>query len=222
MRLNTAFSRRIGQIKYALFSKNIFLVIVGTLILALGTALFAFPFGLVSGGVSGLSIVLEKIFSSPSLSAQRAAAALNWLFFFLGLFSLGYSFAARTLASCIVYPFGISLFSFLAKTLISPEYTDVNVGTGGLLIASVLGGTLIGIGCAITFIGGGSTGGTDVLAFIGCKLFPKLKTHTAIFATDAVIILLGAFVTANPTITFFGILTSLFSALSIKFLLTLT
>ena len=43
------------------FAKNILLIVVGTLILSFGTAVFILPFDLVSGGISGMSIVADKL-----------------------------------------------------------------------------------------------------------------------------------------------------------------
>ena len=41
-------------------SKNVLLVIVGTIILSIGTSIFMLPFDLVTGGVSGYSIVISN------------------------------------------------------------------------------------------------------------------------------------------------------------------
>ena len=43
--------------------KNICLVIIGTVILAFGTGVFLFPFQIVTGGISGIAIILDDIYS---------------------------------------------------------------------------------------------------------------------------------------------------------------
>ena len=64
-------------------------VILGTAILALGAGLFIIPFGLVTGGVSGIGIVLERIFEGVpgigAVTADQFASVLVWLLFFIGL-----------------------------------------------------------------------------------------------------------------------------------------
>jgi len=81
------------------------------------------------------------------------------------------------------------------------EYTDI-----ALLVAAVAGGALIGTGCALSFLGGGSTGGTDVIAFTLSKVFSKLKSSRAVFLVDASIVIFGIFVIGNMIVSLLGIL----------------
>ena len=83
--------------------KNLLLVVSGTLVLALGTAVFVIPFDLVVGGVSGFAIVISHALDG-ALSADLLITLLTWAFFFLGLFVLGKSFAVKTLISTVIYP----------------------------------------------------------------------------------------------------------------------
>ncbi|MGM9632206.1 MAG: YitT family protein [Eubacteriales bacterium] len=190
--------------------KNLFLVIFGTGVLALGTAVFIVPFDLVTGGISGIAIVLQKIIPLE-LSIDFYITALTWILFFMGLIFLGKDFAAKTLISSIFYPI---LFS-VSYMLVSPdvlgglfylqgsEYHDISV-----LLAAVFGGVFVGAGCAITFLAGGSTGGVDVLAFLMCKVFRKLKSSVVIFIIDATIVVLGVFVINNIVLSLLGIISA--------------
>ena len=81
-----------------------------------------------------------------------------------------------------------------------------------LILAATTGGALVGIGCAITFLSGGSTGGTDILAFILCKIFKRLKSSTAIFLIDVTIILLGVILSRNLIHSLLGILSAMITA----------
>jgi uncharacterized membrane-anchored protein YitT (DUF2179 family) len=90
--------------------KNIFLVIVGTLILSFGAAIFIIPFDLVTGGISGIAIILNKVIPIEFLTVDVIITITTWLLFFAGLFILGKSFALKTLISTIIYPIGVSLF----------------------------------------------------------------------------------------------------------------
>ncbi len=194
--------------------KNTSLVILGTAVLAFGTAVFLFPFGLVTGGISGLSIMIEQILSG-ALSKDSAAVILTWLTFFIGLAVLGKSFAIKTLISTLVYPPSLSLAMLLISDNVLNGYFLLDSNESSLIVAAAAGGALIGAGCALSFLGGGSTGGTDVFAFIICKRFPKLKSSKVIFATDATIILLGAFIMRDLVITLLGIFSALTAALVI-------
>ena len=197
-------------------AKNIGLIVIGTLILALGTSLFMLPYNLVTGGVSGYAIVLSQIIPPEYLSVEVIITILTWVTFFLGLIFLGKTFAMKTLVSTIVYPIGVALFS----NITSPEFMDgfFNLGSSqyssvGVLLAALFAGVLIGFGCALTFLGGGSTGGVDVIAFIACKIFKRLRSSVAIFVVDASAVLFGMFVIGDFVISLLGIASAFVAAL---------
>ncbi len=189
------------------YAKNIFLIVLGTAVLAFGTAIFIVPFDLVNGGVSGMAIVLENIVPL-NFGVDFYITALTWILFILGLVVLGRGFAVKTLISTVFYPILFSLFYDLVENrslggifvLQSSEYGDI-----AILLAAVFGGAFVGAGCAITFIAGGSTGGVDVISFIICKLFKKLKSSHVIFAIDAGIVLLGVFAIGDIVVSLLGI-----------------
>ena len=199
--------------------KNILLVIAGTLVLSFGTSVFILPFDLVTGGVSGISIVLNKLVPFEFITMDMIITAVTWILFLMGWIFLGRSFAAKTFISAIVYPIGVFLFTKLA----SPEFlngffylrsypnTDVS-----LILATLMGGTMVGAGCAITFVGGGSTGGVDVISFIICKIFKRAKSSVVFFLIDSTIILSGMFVIGSFVLTLLGILSAFVSALMIE------
>ena len=196
--------------------RNILLVVVGTLILAFGTAVFILPFDLVAGGMSGLAIVIDKVLPFDDiLTVDVIITILTWLLFFLGLIFFGKGFAAKTLISAIVYPIGVSLFLKLTEPdvlgglfcLRASEYTELP-----LILAATVGGALVGIGCAITFFSGGSTGGTDIIAFLLCKIFKRLKSSQAMFLTDVTIVLLGVFTLQNLVVSLLGIVSAMIIA----------
>jgi uncharacterized membrane-anchored protein YitT (DUF2179 family) len=196
--------------------KNIMLTIVGTVILAFGTAVFIIPFDLVMGGMSGIAIVVAEIINISAVTPDIIIAILTWALFFLGLFVLGRAFALKTLISCVVYPPFVSIFMKLSSPDVLGGYFYMgepqNAGVA-VIIAAVIGGAIIGAGCAIAFLGGGSTGGTDILAFIVSRIFPKIKSSVSIFLIDALIILLGAFLAEDIIITLLGIVCAFVNAL---------
>ncbi len=198
--------------------KNIGLIVIGTLILSVGTSLFALPYDLVTGGVSGYAIVLSQIIPEEILSVEAIITILTWAMFFLGLIVLGKAFAMKTLVSTIVYPIGVAIFTNLTRTdflggffnLQQSRYSDV-----GIILATVFSGVLIGIGCALSFLGGGSTGGVDVIAFVICKIFKKLRSSVVIFAVDASAVICGMFVIGDFAISLLGIVAAFVAALMI-------
>ena len=198
--------------------KNIFLVIAGTLILSFGAAVFIIPFDLVTGGISGIAIILNKVIPIEFLTVDVIITITTWLLFFAGLFILGKSFALKTLISTIIYPIGVSLFMRLTDPsflngffcLQASEHSETS-----LILATTLGGVCVGAGCAVTFLGGGSTGGVDIIAFTVCKIFKRLKSSTVLFVVDASIVILGMFILGDFVISLLGIFSAFIAALMV-------
>ncbi len=197
-------------------AKNIGLIIIGTLILAFGTSLFMLPYDLVTGGISGYAIVLSQIIPPEILTVEMIITIMTWATFLLGLIVLGKTFAMKTLVSTIVYPIGVSLFS----NITNPEFLggffnlELSKYSGvGVILAAVFSGVLVGFGCALTFLGGGSTGGIDVIAFTICKIFKKLRSSVVIFAVDASAVIFGMFVIGDFVLSLLGIISAFVAAL---------
>ena len=198
--------------------KNVGLIIVGTLIIALGTSLFMLPYDLVTGGLSGYAIVLSRLIPPEILSVEMIITILTWVLFFLGLIILGKSFAMKTLVSTIVYPIGVALFANITSpdflggffNLRLSQYSGV-----GVLLAAVFSGVLVGFGCALSFLGGGSTGGVDVIAFVICKIFKKMRSSVVIFAVDATAVIFGMFVIGDFVLSLLGIVSAFVAALMV-------
>lgn len=208
------------------FIKNTLLVILGTGILAVGTGLFLIPFNLVSGGVSGIGIILadeipDAVPIIGTWEAETFASILVWVLFFVGLAFLGKHFALQTLVSTIVYPFFLKLGTTLAETDILGGFfnlqSDMYAEFGGvaIILATVFGGAFVGAGSALTFIGGGSTGGSDIIPLVICKFARKLNTSMMIFITDATIVVLGMFSLNNLVISLLGIVAAFICAITV-------
>ena len=210
------FNLKISKDEIFMQMKNLALVIIGTLVLAFGCAVFVVPFDLVTGGVTGLSIVIDHIIHS-AIPIDLLIGIITWGLFFLGLFFLGRDFAIKTLASTIIYPLAISLF----MKMISPDflggilYLDTSSDLA-LIISALFGGLCIGTGCALTFLGGGSTGGVDIIAFIFCKYVKKWKSSTVIFVVDATAVVLGLFVIGDLIHTLLGVISAWICAMVIE------
>lgn len=208
---------------YSYLTKNL-LVILGTVILAFGSAVFLIPFDLVMGGTSGIAIIIKSCFPQGLDSAtvdayiNIAVAVITWALFFIGLIFLGKDFAAKTLLSTIVYPLVFPLLSMLVDPGALGGYFNLQGNAYqelALVFAGVMGGILLGAGCAIAFLGGGTTGGTDIIAFLICKFFPKLKISQVTFFVDFTIIALGAIAVNDLIITGIGVLSAYVSSLVI-------
>ena len=203
---------------------NGFFILLGTFILAFGIAMFIFPFDLVTGGVSGLGIILAKTFEDVELLSKigpdHYSSIVNWILFALGFLLLGKDFAMKTLVSTAIYPFALFISEWIVHDSALSSLLDLTAYTGeykaiALIIATVFGGACIGAGCAFTFLGGGSTGGVDVIALALSKYFKKLKSSVAFFVCDTLIIIIGIFAVQNILLSLLGIVSAFICAISI-------
>ncbi len=189
--------------------KKILLVILGSVILGVGTGIFLTPYNIISGGVSGIAIIINHF---TSLSIDMMITALTWGFFLLGWVLLGNEFAAKTIVSAIVYPLASMLGSFLQENTMLNLQTIVNVDgvylpTVNYLISALVGGVFVGSGCALTYLGGGSTGGVDVIT-LSIQKYTGIKASVPYLLIDTTIILLGLIFVNDFDVTLMGIMSS--------------
>ena len=205
------------------FIKNMTLVIVGTAILAFGTGLFIIPFQLVTGGSSGIGIILDEVLKDVpffgEITADVYASAVVWILFILGAIFLGKQFALQTMVSTIVYPFFLGIGTWLSGSDILGGFFNLHsemymqYENVSIILATVFGGACVGVGSALPFLGGGSTGGSDIIPLIICKYFKKLSPSVMIFVTDATIVILGMFAVRNLVISLLGVVAAFICAI---------
>ncbi|MCQ2086826.1 MAG: YitT family protein [Bacilli bacterium] len=174
-------------------------VIIGSIIVAFGNTVFLTPLDINAGGLNGLGIIVMNFCSESTkmIAYNVVIYALSIGLWALGYFLIGREFALKTLISTIVFPFATSLFTIIPGTKDFAEgitkvllnySAEPTIGT--YLLFSLIGGVIVGFGVAITFIGGGSTGGVDVLTFIFEK-YLNIKQSVASFFIDGTIVMLG-------------------------------
>jgi uncharacterized membrane-anchored protein YitT (DUF2179 family) len=178
---------------------NVLVIMAANFLLAFSSAFFLIPMNIVNGGMNGLSLIFFSWFAIP---VDLTTAILAWSFFFIGLIILGKKFSAQTFLATILYP----IFLFLLIRFVGPEWIgfSIDIDTHRLL-ASIFGGSLVGIGIGMSFLVGGSTGGFDVVMLIGQRYF-DWKASVTSFLIDAIIIVIGMFT--------FGIISGLYGVIS--------
>jgi uncharacterized membrane-anchored protein YitT (DUF2179 family) len=152
-------------------------LLVGSTIIAFAFNLFLLPNKIASGGVAGLSVVLNTILKVPPAYTQWA---LNIPLLIAGLLVLGGRFGVKTAIGSVVMPLLILLTS------------HVEAPTHNPLLAAIYGGVGVGFGMGVVFRGRASTGGMDVAAQILHRL-TGIRYGLAVAAFDACVILSAAF-----------------------------
>ncbi len=186
-------------------SKSLIFTLIGTMTTGFAIGAFLTPNKIVGGGASGISTILYHTFGiQPGFSFFL----LNILFLLVGLTVLGKSFILKTLA-------GISLLSLFTQIFNSfPIYTD------NLILATIFGGVLYGLGIGMSFAAGASTGGTDIIGRIIQSKFSFVPIGKMLLFVDGIIILVSLIVFKNIELTLYGILALFVSSYSIDFIIS--
>ena len=156
---------------------------VGALLFSISLALFLEPASIVTGGVSGVAIILAHL---VPLSVGLLFFFLNLPMLLIGLRVFGVRFMLATLyatvlSSCFTEILTRSL-SFLLPLTESP------------LLASALGGILCGAGIGLVMREGGTTGGTDIGVRLLRLKFSRIREGVFFFIIDYTVVLASAFV----------------------------
>ena len=177
-----------------------FLVInLGLLMMAVGIYFFKAPNGFATGGVSGIGIILAHLPFSSSLHITQSIYVLviNVILLVLGVIFLGKRCGFMTIYCSLAF----SLENFLFETFIPLSEPLTNSPLLELVYAILL----TGIGSALLFRSGASSGGTDIVALI-LKKYTHLNVSTALLLTDLVVATSTFFVYADITVGLYSLL----------------
>lgn len=149
------------------------LLIIGSLVMAASFNAFLNPNHIASGGVSGVSTIVQHL---TGIAPAITQWALNIPIFFLGLWLLGKQAGVKAAVGSVVYPLCVLVTSHLGPP------------THNTLLASIYGGIGIGLGLGIVFRGRGSTGGFGLAAQIVHK-YTGLSLGLSVAVFDGLVIL---------------------------------
>lgn len=156
--------------------KDFLLIIIGCMIMAIGTSLFLLPNQLSSGGFSGLATIIYYLFGFP---LGTTMLILNIPLFVMAFIRVGKETTIKGIIGTAVLAFFIDLFD------------NIEPLTSDRVLACIYGGICIGIGTAIILKAHASTGGTDMLSYIIRSYRPNFRTGSLIVIVDIIIVLLN-------------------------------
>ncbi|MBQ7123336.1 MAG: YitT family protein [Oscillospiraceae bacterium] len=159
----------------AKFIKEYALLTVASVLLIISTWLFKYPNNFTFGGITGLSIVLSRIFEVP---ASTLNLVMNAVLLVIGFIVLGKVFAGKTLYVTILSTVGLSFLDKIQP--ITKPLTDEPV------IELLFAVAIPAVASAILFNMDASSGGTDIVAML-LKKYTTMEIGTAIFAVDVLI-----------------------------------
>ena len=176
---------KIDEILNRIYSKNRLTrysgLIVGCFLMAVGFNIFFLPLNIVYGGVSGVSIVTDKLFGwSPSLFIL----ILNVFLLITSFITLGWEKTKGSIAGSILFPI------FVSMTVNLSSYIDFHLDN--ILLMVIFGAVLTGLGAGLNFKLGFSTGGTDIVNQIVAK-YAKVSIGKAMIMSDGLIVAASGF-----------------------------
>lgn len=177
---------------------------LGLFLAAFSFNLFLAPYNLVTGGVSGLALVIHKIFG---ISENLFIMIANIFLLGISFLFLGKEKTRNTIVGSLLFP----LFVFLTSIFTQ----KINIDELELIVVSVLGGLMSGIGYGIVFKSGYTSGGTDILNQIMEK-YLHIPVSNSIILVDGFITLCGGFVFGVPILLYSLISLTLVSIFSHK------
>ena len=179
--------------------RSMFAIVLGCVIMAVGYSYFVSPYNIVPGGVYGMGIVLHNVF--PSIQVGTFGYMIDVPLLASAIIVFGRQFGGRTLFAACLTPGLINLLSWIAfPNQEALEALDPKQLFGGvidlsndLMLASLLGAVLIGLGVGLVLRNQATTGGTDIIAMYLQK-FAKMKFSTGILLADSCVVLSGLLV----------------------------
>lgn len=174
------------------------LVTAGTFFMAAGINIIYEPLSMVTGGFSGIGIILKKVLEAKggfSLPVGVTNLLLNLPLFILAVRLKGGRFLKRTLYAALC---------FSVALLVVPSFENLHKD---YLMAAIYGGVLNGVGLGLVFSRNTSTGGSDLLSTLLNHWFPGFSISELLIIIDGAIVLGGMF--------FFGMQTGMYSIVAV-------
>lgn len=174
--------------------KNYFMITVGLTLYAFTWKFFMAPFQFVTGGVTGVSGIVEYTTGIPM---QYTYFAINIVLLIVAIQQLGWKFCIKTIFAIVVMTLMLEFFDFVFKTC--PTAYEI-LGPDKQLEACIVGSIFIGMAIAFCFLSNGSTGGVDIIAAIVNK-YKDISFGRAMLYVDSCIIISSFFIIPSESVS---------------------
>ena len=155
------------------------IIIAASAVYAAGISLFLDPNNLAPGGVTGISVILNRLTHIPTGTLYFL---INVPLMLLGLWKFGARFIAKT------------AFSIVCTSVFTNILGNYEPLTREPLLAAAAGSVLVAVGIGFVFKAGATTGGSDIIIKVLRQKRPHLKTGFLFLVTDFIIVFLSGFV----------------------------
>lgn len=181
-------------------------VVVGNFLYALSVRVFLLPTGLVTGGTTGLAMVINHLCGLP---VSAFVLVFNVAMLLLGWWLLGRAFALTTLASSFLYPGFLEVIGWFMGDFVLTE---------DLLLNTIFFGLGIGISLGIVIRAGASTGGMDIPMLLMQK-YLRIPVSVSMYVFDCLILLMQLFFSNVDSVLYGVVLAIIYTVMLDKMLM---
>ena len=135
--------------------KRLLTILLGNILMAAGSALFVVPAGFITGGVTGLALLLSRV---TPFSVSALISILSAAFLLFGLITLGKEFAIHSLTCVILYPLFYQLFA-----MVNDRFGLLTENPALNTVCAIL---CYGIGIGLIMREGAASGALDTIAVL--------------------------------------------------------
>ena len=160
-------------------------IFMGTGIMALAIQCIFEPIGLVTGGFSGIAIIIRKMTAGiveGGVPLWLTNLALNVPVFIAALIIKGRKFLGRTVIGTVLLSFWLYVIP------------QVDLTQGDYMLSAVFGGVITGIGIGFVLLAKATTGGTDMVSALIQKYVRHYSVVQILQVIDGMVVLAGLYV----------------------------
>ena len=190
--------------KYVMLAMKLVVIAVASIIYAVGISLFLDPNNLAPGGVTGISVILNRMTGAPTGTIYFL---INIPIVILGIWKFGFQFMGKTAFAVMMTSFFTNLFAGMGA------FTDDPI------LAALFGSVLMATGIGLIFRTGATTGGTDIIIKIIRQHFPYLKTGFLFQCTDVIIVAISGLVFKNVNTALYALIAVLINGKALDYVL---
>lgn len=173
--------------------KKFAVITFAALLYGIANTYFSDPNNLAPGGITGVAIVLNKIWN---MGVGMWFILINIPILLLGIWQFGLKFTISTIYATAMVSFFTDVLALHFKQFIVND----------MVLGATFGGALMAISMGLIFKNKATTGGTDIIIKILRKKFPHLKTGSLFFLTDVVIIIFAGVVLQDIKVTLYSMI----------------
>lgn len=161
------------------YIKEYFMIFAGSLFYAAGFQIFLYRNGIITGGVTGIAMIINLISHLP---VGILVIIMNIPLFIMARMSFG---RRSTIASLICMTVSSLMIDAIALY-------SIDLGNVDMMVSSIYGGLLMGIGLGVVYLTGATTGGVDIMAKFLRSKWQHINLGTIILILDIVVIVVFA------------------------------